>query len=1327
VLAVAELAVGDDHIANGSAFAISADAALTARHCVYDGGTPLAPLHLVLPGGAEVLASLVADDAAGDVALLKLEESLPAGWEPVSLMAASACPRSTPFLVRGYPAQRPFPDPDQIDGHVVDTCATAFGGVPVVALFSPQVAAPVPRDPHGFSGAPVLVALGPSGADLAIALVRWGDVDPISADVRAGSVLAAPLEPLAARWPQVARALAPGPRPADAAPLPGSGAIRSFEAQYLGRPGRPVAFGGRARELAQIDRWVAAGDRPWLLVVAPGGTGKSALLVRWCKQAKIASVYVPISLRYELAREVVVLRALAARLAALHGDPPPGGNADALRDAVAELLTRSVPERLVVVVDGLDETEGWEAGPALLGGGLGDGVAVVVTARSTASRPNAAAWIHALGLDARNTETLSLSCLDRYGVAEVLASAGEPVQRLAQDAAAVDRLMRVTGGDPLVLAQHVNGLQRLSADDLDTAVAELPYEPAGLDEIFESWWRGQRRLWAAGGEAAGQVVWKALDVLACAHGPLRRSELAGVTSLDPNVLNDALRSLDRFVVQGPGGGFALAHMRLAEHRQQRLADDDTLEWPRRALLQWCQRALRAALQGQTQVASPYAVRHLGDHLEEAGARAEQLMELVDPRWQAAWEAVVDDFNGFGGDVTRAQSATRREAGACIAAGGPSWAAAAAVQCAIIGAGVADVTALITGELARELVRHSVWSERRAAQAVLSLPNNGAVVSGLEALAPLLSPASLAAAVDRVAAINPAGWSATHGKTMGALAARRAQLDGDVAGVTIIASMPGGTGRAIALLAFLRARPATKAGAMSLLIEELTAIAHGRNTIDVDSVLRSLAKSVSASAVAAALAGAGASPEVAIAFALPCIYRRQDRKPGSHLSPYALGILAPWLPAEQRDAALAEVVDDVAHVRWRDADGNAVAVEPSSGLLSESDYRAMFTAFELGPVARHLPPALATRAGDSAVRRFTEYQDQGLAVVIVTLAQRLPENERERALAPLLADLRGLLGRSGNIGEIQNIAAGLARCGHAADIFRAAAEDGYGGSWHNALECAADHLDAASVPEALAVASEMMELYRPWVASRVLARLASFGTDAAITALRWATTPAGGREQAAAEALRTAGHVAPVAGEPLDAEPAADADARAVSLQLLMPKPSEVQHDFDAIQGVLSRLNSLDVAGARDVAWAVERISGVSSRNELRGPVAVRLARLGALEAALDVPLDPYVSSSSLRAILRVTPEDRLDAWLTFVQRNYSGSIQADTRANLMRAAAGRIAACDPSRAWALLDAWLQRPATRLERLCDLPGYAPAVWITAGAEAARALANWIDPG
>src|SRR5439155_17118910 len=140
-----------------------------------------------------------------------------------------------------------------------------------------------------------------------------------------------------------------------------------------------------------------------------------------------------------------------------------------------------------------------------------------------------------------------------------------------------------------------------------------------------------------------------------------------------------------------------AHPRLGDHRRQRLAEDGTLGRPRGALLEWCEGVLAAVRDGAPELAPPYAVRHLAEHLEDAGAGAAALLELVDPAWQAAWEAAVDDFNGFAGDVARAQRAARREAAARVAAAECSEAAAAAVRCAIVEAGVTDVTTLISGE------------------------------------------------------------------------------------------------------------------------------------------------------------------------------------------------------------------------------------------------------------------------------------------------------------------------------------------------------------------------------------------------------------------------------------------------------------------------------------------------------------------------------------------------------------------------------------------------------------------------------------------------------
>jgi hypothetical protein len=199
------------------------------------------------------------------------------------------------------------------------------------------------------------------------------------------------------------------------------------------------------------------------------------------------------------------------------------------------------------------------------------------------------------------------------------------------------------------------------------------------------------------------------------------------------------------------------------------------------------------------------VRHFGEHLKASGASAEALLELVDPAWQTAWEVAVDDFNGFVRDVTRAQRA-RREAAAQVVADDSTPAAAAAVRCAIVEARLADVVGMLSGELALQLVRHGVRSERRAVEAVLALERDGSVVIGLGALAPVLGESSLAIALESVAAADPVGWFATHGGAMAALPARRAQLDGTRVGLAVIADTPPGTGRAVAVLVLLGMRP-----------------------------------------------------------------------------------------------------------------------------------------------------------------------------------------------------------------------------------------------------------------------------------------------------------------------------------------------------------------------------------------------------------------------------------------------------------------------------------------------------------------------------------------
>ena len=64
-------------------------------------------------------------------------------------------------------------------------------------------------------------------------------------------------------------------------------------------------FGGRGHELERLDEWLDDGP-PYFLVTGLPGRGKSALLAEWysARRTSDSLVYVPISIRYELNREL---------------------------------------------------------------------------------------------------------------------------------------------------------------------------------------------------------------------------------------------------------------------------------------------------------------------------------------------------------------------------------------------------------------------------------------------------------------------------------------------------------------------------------------------------------------------------------------------------------------------------------------------------------------------------------------------------------------------------------------------------------------------------------------------------------------------------------------------------------------------------------------------------------------------------------------------------------------------------------------------------------------------------------------------------------------
>lgn len=126
-----------------------------------------------------------------------------------------------------------------------------------------------------------------------------------------------------------------------------------------------AVFGGRDTELAALDAFLVQDTQPYTLLLAPTGRGKTALLIHWIVRVQVATdwhvIFLPVSLRYQIASAQMALGALASALADYHHETDKlqtyNTTPDLLRPIIADYLRRPAPDdcRLLLVLDGLDE------------------------------------------------------------------------------------------------------------------------------------------------------------------------------------------------------------------------------------------------------------------------------------------------------------------------------------------------------------------------------------------------------------------------------------------------------------------------------------------------------------------------------------------------------------------------------------------------------------------------------------------------------------------------------------------------------------------------------------------------------------------------------------------------------------------------------------------------------------------------------------------------------------------------------------------------------------------------------------------------------------
>jgi SAM-dependent methyltransferase len=179
----------------GTVFAVTDRLALTTFHGVGSRETgKIALRRLRCEWDGYVSDAVVHDgDPHLDVAVLRLDRSLPAGLEPIQLTSHGA--EHMPFTAPGAPKAVPEISGFTVSGEITSLTGK-MDGAPLIQLLSWQSAGKLPL--AGFSGAPVLVGQ----PQRALGVIRYNSPRPDQPELATGAtVFATPVADIMRRWP----------------------------------------------------------------------------------------------------------------------------------------------------------------------------------------------------------------------------------------------------------------------------------------------------------------------------------------------------------------------------------------------------------------------------------------------------------------------------------------------------------------------------------------------------------------------------------------------------------------------------------------------------------------------------------------------------------------------------------------------------------------------------------------------------------------------------------------------------------------------------------------------------------------------------------------------------------------------------------------------------------------------------------------------------------------------------------------------------------------------------------------------------------------------
>lgn len=502
--------------------------------------------------------------------------------------------------------------------------------------------------------------------------------------------------------------------------------IRDFQANYTAH------FAGRNREMEHLDRWLAAEEPRIGLLIAPAGTGKSALVVNWLVHLQDTTrriVFYPISLRFKTNSFRQMMLYLVKELCALHDEDwtlYEDASLSSLVQVFRRLLSTSLDEnrQALLIVDGLDELDAPTSGTwnddAFFPAAIGRGWHVLVTMRGEPKR-DLYHWLQRLGWEAIRTASFSLDRLSREDMRTGVLQSGIDIRPEVVEPLLARLDYLTEEGDPLLFNLYVYQLLRFSREKVDAG----QFTMRDMEWMNSAWQEPGLSAYLHGvlieiGRTHGQLK-EVFDALSTARGPIGVTDLEGIGIGGISAILSRIPELSRRLILGGDAarGLAFSHPKIADVYRSSptlFSEEQQIEW-RNRFRQYGAQELAKLRSGiiPPGAMSPYLLQHFVTHLLDRASTpdVQQAYAVLDQTWIQAHEAVFGTYERFLADIDSIWSYAYKESVTAVAGGDKAPTLNVVLKCALAQSSFVALASRLPPHLPAVLVRDRDWSVDQA--------------------------------------------------------------------------------------------------------------------------------------------------------------------------------------------------------------------------------------------------------------------------------------------------------------------------------------------------------------------------------------------------------------------------------------------------------------------------------------------------------------------------------------------------------------------------------------------------------------------------------------